>query len=150
VPEVEEALAERERLLADLGGEAAALGELVEVAGEVRPAERALVEREVVVGRSAVGDADALKVVAEQRPRGCLAAAACDQERCELRCHAAPELIWSEVCQVARLGGPRFAGLLFGGGGARSGGSSTRRVAADMRGSGPHDRVCEVRSGAVL
>ncbi len=32
----------------------------------------------------------------------------------------------------------------------RTGSSSTPRVAADLRGSRPHDRVCEVRSGAAL
>ncbi len=54
-----------------------------------------------------------------------------------------------EICQVARLEGPRLRAFLFRRG-ERGGSLSTRCVAADMRGSGPHDRVCELRSGAAL
>ena len=38
--------------------------------------------------------------------------------RDEAELHAAQQLIWSEVCQVARLEGPRLRAFLFGGGSA--------------------------------
>jgi hypothetical protein len=46
----------------------------------MRPAERAPLELEVLVAGEAVGDAGALEVVAEQRSRRVLTAAAGDQE----------------------------------------------------------------------
>ena len=59
------------------------------------------------------------------------------------------QLIWGEVCQVRAFVWPAFAGFFVSAGGAHRP-SVDACVAADMRGSGPHDRVCEVRSGAAL
>jgi hypothetical protein len=61
----------------------------------------------------------------------------------------AAQLIWIEVCQAACFEARVLRVFLFAAGGARRL-VSTRCVAADMRGSGPHDRVCELRSGAAV
>jgi len=49
---------------------------------------------------------------------------------------------------LARFEGPLFAVLCFGGGSAAA--VVDVCVATDMRGLGPQDRVCEMRSGAAL
>ena len=62
---------------------------------------------------------------------------------------AAPRLIWSEVCQPGTAEKARcLRAFVFGGGSAAA--VVDVCVTADMRGSGPHDRVCEMRSGAAL
>ena len=58
-------------------------------------------------------------------------------------------LIWSAGCQLGRGRWPRwFCGVGFGGGSASA--VVDVCVATHMRGLVPHDRVCEMRSGAVL
>ena len=59
------------------------------------------------------------------------------------------QLIWSEVCQVRHGLKARCLRAFLFRRGERSG-RCRRGVTADMRGSGPHDRVCELRSGAAL
>jgi hypothetical protein len=88
-----------------------------------------------------------LPALVQQTPTPQLAASpATDQPR--LTPLWSRQLIWSEVCQVARLEGPRLRACFVGGGSARL--IVDAVVAADMRGSGPHDRVCDRERSRLL